>query len=341
METALLVILILLFIVFICLFIYLLNSLSATRRDLAGQGANVDNLNGKLEAMRTSQEALGQSLNQNLQSGQQNLTSFLTSSSKTYGELQQQIGTLASQSRQMLQLSADLRGLQNILQAPKLRGLMGEYSLENLLKAILPIDHYQLQHSFRSGKKVDALIKLADYAVPIDAKFPLESFQKMAEAQADDERARLRKQFLSDVTKHIDKIADSYILPDEGTLDFALMYIPAENVYYETIIHQAKDKTDLSEYARTKRVIAVSPNLLYAYLMTVVMGLHGMAIEKQAETIRANLGRLSADWSGFTGEWETLGSHLRNASNKYADGQKKLDRFNLQLEQVQKTESEK
>jgi DNA recombination protein RmuC len=341
MEAALLVVSVLLLVILICLFVYLFSSLSATRRDLAGQGANVDNLNQKLEALRTSQETLGQSLNQNLQSGQQNLTAFLTGSSKTLGDLKQQLGNIEGHSRQMVQVSADLRNLQNILQAPKLRGLMGEYSLENLLKAILPIDHYQLQYGFHSGKKVDALIKLADYAVPIDAKFPLESFQKMAEAQADDERAKLRKQFLNDVTKHIDKIADSYILPDEGTLDFALMYIPAENVYYETIIHQAEDKTDLSEYARTKKVIAVSPNLLYAYLMTVVMGLHGMAIEKQAETIRANLGRLASDWNGFTGEWDTLGSHLRNAANKYADGQKKLDRFSLQLEQIQKTEVEK
>jgi DNA recombination protein RmuC len=341
MQTVLWIILIALLAAVTALLAYLISSLSATRRDLAGQGANVDNLNQKLETLRTSQESLGQSLNQNLQSGQQNLTAFLTGSSKTLGDLKQQLGNIEGHSRQMVQVSADLRGLQNILQAPKLRGLMGEYSLENLLKSILPSEHYELQHGFRNGKKIDALIKLAEYAVPIDAKFPLESFQKMADAQADDERAKLRKQFLNDVTKHIDKIADSYILPDEGTLDFALMYIPAENVYYETIIHQAEDKTDLSEYARTKKVIAVSPNLLYAYLMTVVMGLHGMAIEKQAETIRANLGRLSSDWSGFTGEWETLGSHLRNAANKYADGQKKLDRFNLQLEQIQKTEPEK
>jgi DNA recombination protein RmuC len=340
MQTALWIILIALLAAVAALLAYLISALSATRRDLAGQGTNVDNLNQKLEALRTSQETLGQSLNQNLQSGQQNLTTFLTGSSKTLGDLKQQIGTLEGQSRQMLQLSADLRGLQNILQAPKLRGLMGEYSLENLLKAILPAEHYELQYGFRNGKKVDALIKLADYAVPIDAKFPLESFQKMADTQADDERAKLRKQFLNDVTKHIDKIADSYILPDEGTLDFALMYIPAENVYYETIIHQAEDKADLSEYARTKKVIAVSPNLLYAYLMTVVMGLHGMAIEKQAETIRANLGRLSGDWNVFVADWQTLGSHLRNAANKYDDGQKKLDRFTLQLEQIQKTESE-
>jgi DNA recombination protein RmuC len=338
MQTVLWIILIALLAAVAALLAYLISTLSATRRDLAGQGANVDNLNQKLEALRTSQETLGQSLNQNLQSGQQNLTTFLTGSSKTLGDLKQQLGTIEGHSRQMVQVSADLRSLQNILQAPKLRGLMGEYSLENLLKTILPMEHYELQYSFRNGKKVDALIRLADYAVSVDAKFPLESFQKMAEAQADDERAKLRKQFLNDVTKHIDKIAESYILPDEGTLDFALMYIPAENVYYETIVHQAEDKTDLSDYARTKKVIAVSPNLLYAYLMTVVMGLHGMAIEKQAETIRANLGRLSGDWNTFADDWKTLGGHLRNAANKYDDSQKKLDRLTLQLEQIQKTD---
>lgn len=339
MEIYLYIIILLILVILIILLIYLLNNLSATRRDLAGQKTNVDNINQKLESLRSSQEMLGQSLNQNLQSGQQNLTTFLAGSSKTLGDLKQQIGAIEGQSRQMVQLSADLRQLQNILQAPKLRGLMGEYSLENLMKSVLPSEHYQLQYGFRSGKKVDALIKLASYAVPIDAKFPLESFQKMAEAQTEDERAKLRKQFLNDVTKHIDKIADSYILPDEGTLDFALMYIPAENVYYETIVRQSEDKTDLAEYARTRKVIAVSPNLLYAYLMTVVMGLHGMAIEKQAEIIRANLGRLSGDWNVFASDWQTLGNHLRNAANKYDDGQKKLDRFSLQLEQIQKTES--
>lgn len=339
MQTVLWVLLIILLAAVAALLAYLISALSATRRDLSGQGATVNLLHQQMENLRTSQESLGQTLNQNLQSGQQNLTTFLTGSSKTLGDLKQQLGNIEGHSRQMLQLSADLRGLQNILQAPKLRGLMGEYSLENLLKAVLPTEHYVLQHTFRSGKKVDALIKLADYAVPIDAKFPLESFQKMAETQADDERAKMRKQFLNDVTKHIDKIAESYILSDEGTLDFALMYIPAENVYYETIIHQAEDKTDLSEYARTKKVIPVSPNLLYAYLMTVVMGLHGMAIEKQAETIRANLQRLSGDWNMFTDDWRTMGGHLRNAANKFDDGQKKLDRLGLQLEQIQKTES--
>jgi DNA recombination protein RmuC len=339
MQTLLLILLIILLMVITVILVYLVASLSGIRRDLASQGSVVSTLSEQLNSLRSAQETLGQSLNQNLQSSQQNLTTFLTGSGKTLGDLKQQLGNIEGQSRQMIQLSMDLRGLQNILQSPKLRGLMGEYSLENLLRAALPAEHYQLQYGFRNGRKVDALIKLAEYAVPVDAKFPLESFQKMVETQTDEERAKLRKQFLNDVTKHIDKIADHYILPDEGTLDFALMYIPAENVYYETIVRQTEDKIDLSEYARTRKVIAVSPNLLYVYLMTVVMGLHGMAIEKQAEIIRTNLQRLNSDWNLFTDDWKTLGNHLRNANNKFDDGQKKLDRFSLQLEQIQKTDA--
>lgn len=339
MQIALLITLIVLLLAVLGILAYLFHTLLATRRELSSQTSSVSMLSAQLDQLRAANESLSQSLTQNLQSGQQNLTTFLTGNTKTLSDLKQQLGTIEGQSRQMVQLSAELRGLQNILQAPKLRGLMGEYSLENLLKAVLPTDHYTLQYTFRNGRKVDALIKLADYSVSIDAKFPLESFVKLTEAQTDDERIRLRRQFLNDVTKHVDKIADSYILPEEGTLDFALMYIPAENVYYEIIVRQSNDKSDLSDYARSRKVIPVSPNLLYAYLMTVVMGLHGMAIEKQAETIRTNLQKLAGDWNTFGDEWKVLGNHLRNAFNKYDDGQKKLDRLTLQLEQIQKTDN--
>jgi DNA recombination protein RmuC len=117
---------------------------------------------------------------------------------------------------------------------------------------------------------------MADYTVGIDAKFPLPAFEEMIKAQTDDERTRLRRKFYTDCVKHIDKIAADYIQPEEKTLDFALMYIPAENVYYETIIRYDDDKTDLRAYALQNKVIPVSPNLLYAYLMTVAMGLHGL-----------------------------------------------------------------
>ncbi len=212
---------------------------------------------------------------------------------------------------------------------------MGEWSLENLLSQILPKDSYELQYTFKDGKVVDALIKMADYCVPIDAKFPLPSFEAMLKAEADEEKMRLRKQFLKDVTIHIDKIASDYIRPAEGTLDFALLFIPAENVYYETIVKYAGETQDILQYSLDKKVIPVSPNLLWAYLMTVVMGLHGLQIEKQAAEIRQNLKKLNASFVGFLSNWDILGTHIRNTYTKYDEGQKKLDRFGLQLDQIQ------
>jgi DNA recombination protein RmuC len=143
------------------------------------------------------------------------------------------------------------------------------------------------------------------------------------------------------VTIHIDKIASSYIRPAEGTLDFALCYIPAENVYYETVVKYAGETQDILQYSLDKKVIPVSPNLLYVYLMTVVMGLHGLQIEKQAAEIRQNLKKLNASFGDFGTHWEVLGKHLRNAYGQYEDGQKKLDRFGLQLDQIQGETEEK
>jgi DNA recombination protein RmuC len=212
---------------------------------------------------------------------------------------------------------------------------MGEWSLENLLSTILPKGTYELQYTFKDGRIVDALVRLEDYSVPIDAKFPLPSFEKIVQVESEVERTRLRRQLVNDVIRHIDKIASDYIRPAEGTLDFAMMYIPAENVYYETIVKYAGETKDILQYALDKKVIPVSPNLLYAYLMTVAMGLHGLQIEKQAAEIRQNLKKLNSSFGDFGATWEILGRHLRNAHGQYDEGQKKLDRFGLQLTQIQ------
>ncbi len=235
----------------------------------------------------------------------------------------------------MLHLGSEVRRLQNILSSPKLRGQMGEWSLKNLLENILPKDSFELQYAFKDGKVVDALVKMVDYCVSIDAKFPLPAFEALAKAESDDEKAKLRRQFHRDVLAHIDKIASAYIRPAEWTLDFAIMYIPAENIYYETIVKYEGDTKDVLADALAKKVIPVSPNLLYAYLMTVVMGLHGLQIEKQAAEIRQNLKKLNADFADFISNWDTLGSHVRNTSNKYDEAAKKLDRFGLQLDRIQ------
>ena len=284
MET-IAVILIVLIIAVLALLVWLITAVSAGRRDTAAQQAKIDSLTQQLEAMRTAQDSTKDTLQKSLQTGQDSISQNLQSSQKVLSLLNAQIGQLQGTNKQMLQVGTEVRRLQDILSSPKLRGQMGEWSLKNLLAQILPKDSYQLQYTFKDGKVVDALIKMADYSVPIDAKFPLPGFEAIVKAQSDEEKTRLRKQFQRDVTAHIDKIAADYIRPAEGTLDFAFMYIPAENIYYETVVKYEGETKDILQYALDKKVIPISPNLLYAYLMTVVMGLHGLQIEKQAAEI--------------------------------------------------------
>ena len=320
------------------LLVWLIIANSAGRREAAGQAANIGLLQQQLEALRAAQDKTSENLQRSLQTGQQSLSQNLQSSQQVLSRLNSQVGELQGTNKQMLQVGTEVRRLQDILSSPKLRGQMGEWSLKNLLAQIMPKDSYELQYTFRDGKIVDALVKMADFSVPIDAKFPLPSFEAILKAETDEEKRDYRKQFLRDVTAHIDKISSSYIRPAEGTLDFAIMYIPAENVYYETIVKYAGETQDILQYSLDKKVIPVSPNLLYAYLMTVVMGLHGLQIEKQAAEIRQNLKKLNASFADFGGNWDILGTHLRNAYGKYEEGQKKLDRFGIQLDQIQSDE---
>lgn len=321
--------------VVLILLVWLISGQFANRRDIAGQAGGIALLQQQLEALKTAQDSTREALQKSLQAGQESLSQNLQSSQKVLGQLNTQIGELQGTNKQMMQIGTEVRRLQDILSSPKMRGQMGEWSLQNLLANIMPQDSYRLQYTFKDGKTVDALLRLSDFCVPIDAKFPLPSFERVAKAEGDEQKAGLRRQFLRDVTTHIDKIAGDYIRPAEGTLDFALCYIPAENVYYETIVKYAGDTQDILRYALDKRVIPVSPNLLYAYLMTVVMGLHGLQIEKQAAEIRQNLKRLNTSFADFISNWDVLGKHLRNAYSQYDEGQKKIDRFGMQLGQIQ------
>ncbi|MHC4478447.1 MAG: DNA recombination protein RmuC [Planctomycetota bacterium] len=320
------------------LLIWLISVVFAGQKQIAGHSTGIGLLQQQLEALKAAQDGVRDALQKSLQSGQESISQNLQSSQQLLSRLNTQIGELQGTNKQMLQMQTDMKRLQDILSAPKLRGQMGEWSLENLLATILPKGSYELQYGFRDGKVVDALIKMADFSVSVDAKFPLPGFERIAQAGTDEEKAKLRRQFLKDVTGHVDKIAADYIRPAEGTLDFALMYIPAENVYYETVVKYAGDTQDIMQHALDKKVIPVSPNLLYAYLMTVVMGLHGLQIEKQAAEIRQNLKKLNASFGDFGLTWEVLGRHLRNAHNQYDEGQKKLDRFGMQLAQIQTEE---
>jgi DNA recombination protein RmuC len=333
---------ILLVIVAVLLAIVLIHQFSASsvnRDKLTQQQTAVTSLQQQLDSILKSADSTRNTLQDSLQKGQSTLTQGLQSSSDTLSKLNNQIGQLITASTQMQKVGDDVKRLQEILASPKLRGGLGEWSLENLLAQVLPKDSFEIQYSFRDGLKVDALIHLAGYSAPIDAKFPLSSFELLLKAEKDDERIRLRKQFHNDVIKHIDKIAASYIRPAEGTLDFALMYIPAENVYYEAIIKYPDDAKDVLQYSLDKKVVPVSPNLLYAYLMTVVMGLHGLQIEKQAAEIRQNLKKLNASFTDFTGTWDVLGKHIRNSYAQFDEGHKKLDRFGMELGNIQQEDN--
>ena len=341
MEPILTVVITVLVLVVLGLLVWLISSNSANAEKMAGQQASIGLLQQQLEALKAAQEDTKDKLQKSLLDGQTNISRNMQASQEVLDRLNKQIGELQGTNKQMMQIGSEVRRLEDILSSPKLRGQMGEWSLENLLANILPKDSYKLQHTFKDGKMVDALIQLADFSVPIDAKFPLPGFEKVVKAEAEEEKIKLRRQFLKDVTAHIDKIASDYIRPAEGTLDFALCYIPAENVYYETIVKYAGETHDILQYCFDKKVIPVSPNLLYIYLMTVAMGLHGLQIEKQAAEIRQNLKRLNSSFADFGGTWDILGKHLRNAYGQYDEGQKKLDRFGMQLDQIQGDTEEK
>jgi len=269
-----------------------------------------------------------------VQQTHQSLGERLDTASQGYSTVMNKLIQLEESNKRIYEVGKDLATLQEILRAPKLRGTLGELFLSQLISQILPPEHYMLQHQFKNGQTVDAVIVLRDnYLVPIDAKFPLENFKKMLEVENKEENERLRKTFISDVKKHLDKIAELYILPDEKTLDFALMYIPAENIYYEIIIKNYEGRGDLSliDYAFSKKVIPVSPNTFYIYLQAILIGLRGLQIEKGAQEILNNLTKLRGDFTKFNADFELLGTHLTRAKNSYDDSTKRLEKFDSKL----------
>ncbi|MBF8280587.1 MAG: hypothetical protein HW383_360 [Candidatus Magasanikbacteria bacterium] len=257
----------------------------------------------------------------------------LDTAAKSYSVVTAKLAELHEANRRIYDVGKDIASLQEILRSPKLRGTLGEFFLGDLLSQILPPEHYALQHRFKSGEIVDAVIKFRDSLVPVDAKFPLENFKKMIESSNDNEKHLAQRAFVSDVKKHIDKIAKLYILPDEGTLQIALMYIPAENVYYETVIKEREDN-NLINYAHGHRVIPVSPNSFYVYLQTILLGLRGMQIEKSAQEILATLGKLRLEFEKFSVDYHLVGKHLTHAKNAFDDTEKRLDKFETHLTQV-------
>jgi len=305
-----------------------------TMNQQLGQVAN--QLNTQLGQV-TSQvnTRLGQ-VTEQLQKSTGDLNTRLDKAATVIQDVTKNLGSLGEATKRVFEVGKDIASLQEILRSPKLRGGLGELFLGDLLAQILPPAHFTLQHRFKSGEAVDAAIRLGQNLVPVDSKFPLENFRRVIEVSSEEERKAAKKKFIADVKKHIDAIAGKYILPDEGTFDFALMYIPAENVYYELIIRDEAVDTDkgLLNYAFAKRVIPVSPNSFYAYLQTILLGLKGMHIEARAQEILTSLARLSGDFRKFQEEFELVGKHLTNTKSRYDEADKKLAKFDDKLQSL-------
>ena len=273
-----------------------------------------DRLRESLEVVQRSQASVGERLE---------------GTARVVGEVQRGLGELREATAKVFEVGRSVNQLHDILKAPKLRGGLGELLLADLLGQVLPAEHVSLQHGFKSGERVDAAIRLGDGLVPIDAKFPLEDFRRLLEAPDDETRARIKKAFVARVRKHVDDVAAKYILPDEQTYDFALMYIPAENVFYEAIVRD--DGRELASYALERKVVPVSPNTLYAYLQAIVLGLRGLRIEAQAQEVMSQLGRLAGDLGKLREDMRLVGKHLGNAQQVFASAERRLDRFEQRL----------
>lgn len=238
-----------------------------------------------------------------LQENTRALNERLDNAARVISQVQKNIGEFS-------EIGRGMRDLQEFLSSPKLRGNVGEQVLKETLKQFLPKESFNLQYSFKSGEKVDAAIKTSGGIIPVDSKFPMENFRKMSGKGSDAEKKTYEKEFIRDVKSHIDAISKKYILTEEGTIDYALMYVPSEAVYYEVV-----NNSDLFDYAGDKRVLPVSPTTFYAYLKAILMSFEGQKIESQAKEILAALRAIQKDYEKTNDALSVLQKHLTNAYN--------------------------
>jgi DNA recombination protein RmuC len=253
-----------------------------------------------VEWLKSSTTQIDSKLNENMRM----FNTRLDNAARVIAQVQKNIGEFSEIGRSMQEL-------QELLQSPKLRGNIGEHVLKQLLAQHFPKDSFSLQYGFKNGERVDAVIKTTQGIIPIDSKFPMENFRRLMKAQSGEERERVRKDFERDVKKHIDDISKKYIVVDEGTVDYALMYISSEAIYYEIINNQ-----NLFDYSGKMRVLPVSPMSFYAYMKAILMSFEGTRIQSQAKEILAILRSIKKDYEKTDEALSVLNKHITNSYNQ-------------------------
>lgn len=287
-----------------------------------------------MKSLRDATDSGRKEIQESIGKTNEDINRRLTDAAKLFAQVQREVG-------QMTELGRSMKDVQELLKGPKSRGIFGEDALESLLKQALPSQNYQMQYRFESGEIVDCVIRLKDGLICIDSKFPLENFRAMMKTDSEEDKENFRKAFFRDVKKHIDAIAKKYILTQEGTLDFALMYVPMESVFQEIISDQV-----VVEYGRSKKVLITSPNSFYHYLAVIQNALKGAQINHLAKEVLATISALKTDSDKFATNLGVLTKHVTNAKNTvevvnedYRLLASKLERaYRLQLEEKEQVE---
>ncbi|MBI2443457.1 MAG: DNA recombination protein RmuC [Candidatus Levybacteria bacterium] len=271
-----------------------------------------------LKSMQTSIEATNKTLNQAMHTNSSHMVQTLQENAKQLNQrldkAAEVITGVGKEVRTMSEIGRSMKELQEFLKSPKLRGNIGEEVLKDLIAQMFPKNSFHLQYQFKSGERVDAAIKTDAGILPIDSKFPMEPFQAWQKEEDENHKVTLMREFVRSVKKHIDDIAKKYIIPEEGTMDFALMYIPSESVYYEVVCMQ-----DVMNYAKKNRVYLVSPTTLYAHLQTILLSFEGKRIETKSREIFKLLRGLQIDYEKLNENMLILGKHLSNATSQFTN----------------------
>ncbi|OGK13399.1 hypothetical protein A3A93_01895 [Candidatus Roizmanbacteria bacterium RIFCSPLOWO2_01_FULL_38_12] len=225
------------------------------------------------------------------------------------------------------EIGRSMQELQEFLQSPKLRGNIGEQVLKELLSQSLPPDIYKLQYSFKNGQTVDAIIKTSQGLIPIDSKFPISNFKNMINENDKDKKEKIKKEFMTDVKKHMKSISQKYILTSEGTIDYALMYVPSESVYYEII-----NSVGLYDYAAQQKIVPVSPLSFYAYLKVILISFEGQRIQSQAKEILAIIKSMEKDYEKTDSALSLLSKHVNNAYNQTSEVNRHLNSIGQKIQ---------